>query len=77
VYPVKGLAKAKALDGELVGVEPYADEPYYAGFRVGGQECGMVLPPRLAMWRTKEGEPVTWGASAAARTGGARWCRSE
>ncbi len=41
VYPVKDLAKAKVLDGELVGVEPYADEPYYVGFRVGGQEIGL------------------------------------
>jgi hypothetical protein len=33
------------------------------------------LEQNSAMWRTKEGEPVTWGASAAARTGGA--CRSQ
>ena len=41
VYPVKDLAKAKVLYGQLVGVEPYADEPYYVGFRVGGQEIGL------------------------------------
>ena len=41
MYPVKDLAKAKALYGELMGVEPYADEPYYVGFRVGGQDIGL------------------------------------
>ena len=25
----------------LLGVEPYADQPYYVGFRVGEQEVGL------------------------------------
>jgi catechol 2,3-dioxygenase-like lactoylglutathione lyase family enzyme len=29
VYPVKDLAKAKALYSELLGVEPDMDEAYY------------------------------------------------
>ncbi|HZD69061.1 MAG TPA: VOC family protein [Actinomycetes bacterium] len=41
VYPVKDLAKAKAVYRRLLGVEPYADMPYYVGFRVGGQELGL------------------------------------
>lgn len=41
VYPVKDVAKAKALYGELLGVAPYADEAYYVGFRVGDQEIGL------------------------------------
>jgi predicted enzyme related to lactoylglutathione lyase len=41
IYPVKDLARAKALYGQLLGVEPYADEPYYVGFRVGDQELGL------------------------------------
>ncbi|HEY4036558.1 MAG TPA: VOC family protein [Ktedonobacteraceae bacterium] len=41
VYPVKDLAQAKALYSKLLGVEPYADEAYYVGFRVGGQEIGL------------------------------------
>jgi predicted enzyme related to lactoylglutathione lyase len=41
VYPVKDLAQAKALYGTLLGVEPYADTPYYVGFRVGDQEIGL------------------------------------
>ena len=41
VYPVKDIAKAKALLRELLGVEPYADAPYYVGFKVGNQDIGL------------------------------------
>lgn len=41
IYPVKDLAKAKALYRELLGVEPYSDEAYYVGFTVEGQEIGL------------------------------------
>lgn len=41
IYPVKDLARAKTLYGKLLGVEPYADEAYYVGFRVGDQEIGL------------------------------------
>jgi predicted enzyme related to lactoylglutathione lyase len=41
IYPVSDLAKAKALYGGLAGVEPYADAPYYVGFKVGGQDIGL------------------------------------
>ncbi len=41
VYPVKDIAQAKTLYSALLGVEPYADAPYYVGFRVGEQEIGL------------------------------------
>jgi predicted enzyme related to lactoylglutathione lyase len=41
IYPVKDLEQAKRLYGALLGVAPYADEPYYVGFRVGDQEVGL------------------------------------
>ena len=41
VYPVKDLVQAKTLYRQLLGVEPYADTPYYVGFRVGNQEIGL------------------------------------
>ena len=41
VYPVKDLAQAKTLYRTLLGVEPYTDEAYYVGFRVGDQEIGL------------------------------------
>src|SRR4249920_1967270 len=41
LYPVKDLARAKALYSNLLGVEPDMDEPYYVGFRVGDQDFGL------------------------------------
>jgi len=41
VFPVKDLGRAKALYSKLLGTEPYADAPYYVGFRVGDQEIGL------------------------------------
>ena len=41
VYPVKDIAKAKATFRELLGKEPYADHPYYVGFKIGNQDIGL------------------------------------
>src|SRR6266699_6541197 len=41
IYPVTDLAQAKTLYRTLLGVEPYSDEAYYVGFRVGDQEIGL------------------------------------
>ncbi len=41
VYPVTDMARAKTLYSRLLGTEPYADAPYYAGFKVGDQEIGL------------------------------------
>src|SRR5262245_49365442 len=41
VFPVKDVARAKALYRELLGVDPYAEAPYYVGFRTGDLEIGL------------------------------------
>jgi len=41
IYPVKDIAKAKALYRQLLGVEPYMDEAYYVGFKAGDQDIGL------------------------------------
>lgn len=41
VYPVKDVAGAKSLFGALLGVTPYADEPYYVGYKAAGQDIGL------------------------------------
>ncbi|WP_406322512.1 VOC family protein [Streptomyces sp. NBC_00519] len=41
IYPVKDIARAKALFSALLEVEPYADEPYYVGFKEAGQDVGL------------------------------------
>ncbi len=44
VYPVSDVEKAKTFYSAFLGVDPYADAPYYVGYRVGDQEVG--LDPR-------------------------------
>ena len=41
IYPVRDVAKAKALFSALVGAGPDMDEPYYVGFKVDGQDIGL------------------------------------
>ena len=41
IYPVKDLARAKALYTAFLGVSPTVDQPWYVGFDVDGQEVGL------------------------------------
>jgi predicted enzyme related to lactoylglutathione lyase len=41
VYPVKDLESAKTLYGKFLGIEPYADSPYYVGYKLGDIEVGL------------------------------------
>jgi predicted enzyme related to lactoylglutathione lyase len=41
VFPVTDIEAAKAFYGTFLGVQPYADTPYYVGYRVGDQEIGL------------------------------------
>jgi predicted enzyme related to lactoylglutathione lyase len=41
VYPVKDLEAAKTFFNTYLGVEPYADRPYYVGYRPGDIEVGL------------------------------------
>src|SRR3954470_13494395 len=41
IYPVSDLARAKQLYSTLAGAAPYADAPYYVGFKVEGQDIGL------------------------------------
>jgi predicted enzyme related to lactoylglutathione lyase len=41
LYPVKDIAAAKNLYGPLLG-KPTTDEAYYVGFKVDGQDVGLV-----------------------------------
>lgn len=40
--PVSDLEKAKPVYTALLGVEPMADAPYYAGYEAAGQQIGLV-----------------------------------
>ncbi|KUN19787.1 glyoxalase [Streptomyces antibioticus] len=41
IYPVKDIARAKAVFIALLQTEPYADEAYYVGFKDAGQDVGL------------------------------------
>ena len=41
IYPVKDVAKAKAIFSLVFGGEPQFDQPYYVGYRVDGQDIGL------------------------------------
>lgn len=41
VYPAPDLAASKKWWSEVLGVEPYFDEPFYVGFNPGGYELGL------------------------------------
>ena len=42
IYPVKDITQAKTLFHKLLAVEPYADQPYYVGFKIGDQDIGLI-----------------------------------
>ena len=42
LHPVTDLTKAKAVYTALLGIEPQADSPYYAGYDTAGQHIGLV-----------------------------------
>jgi predicted enzyme related to lactoylglutathione lyase len=42
IYPVADLDGAKRWYGEMLGQEPYFDQPFYVGFEVGGFELGLL-----------------------------------
>ncbi|MFN8471094.1 MAG: VOC family protein [Anaerolineae bacterium] len=41
IYPVRDLETAKATYGQLLGVAPSMDSPYYVQFNVGDQDIGL------------------------------------
>lgn len=42
LYPIKDMTQAKITFTKFLSVEPYADSPYYIGFKVGNQDIGLV-----------------------------------
>jgi len=42
IYPVKDITQSTTLFRKLLEVEPYAEQPYYVGFKVSDQDIGLV-----------------------------------
>jgi predicted enzyme related to lactoylglutathione lyase len=41
VYPTKELSSTKQMFSKFLDVEPYVDEPFYVGYKVGEIEIGL------------------------------------
>ena len=42
IYSASDVSKTKKFFTTLLGTEPYADSPYYVGFKAGETEIGLV-----------------------------------
>jgi len=60
IYHAPELAKTKAWYAEVLGIEPYFDQPFYVGFNVGGYELGLD-PDASSTPGGKSGAVVYWG----------------
>jgi catechol 2,3-dioxygenase-like lactoylglutathione lyase family enzyme len=63
-YQVKDLDKAKAWYSNVLGMQPYFDQPFYVGFNVGGYELGLVPDPHCSPRRAASGIAY-WGVADA------------
>jgi len=63
VYKVADLEKAKLWYSDVLGIEPYFDEPFYVGYNVGGYELG--LDPDLDGVTTGNSTGIYWGVADA------------
>lgn len=59
IYPAPDLSAAKRWYSEVLGQEPYFDEPFYVGFAVGGFELGLLPSAQPA---TAGPQPL-WGVA--------------
>jgi predicted enzyme related to lactoylglutathione lyase len=67
IYYAPDLAKAKAWYSDVLGFEPYFDQPFYVGFNVGGYELG--LDPDASSTPGGNGGAVAyWGVADAEAT---------
>ena len=62
IYHADDLTKAKQWYIDLLGVQPYFDQPFYVGFDINGSELGIdpdlshVIPGNssVAMWQVSD-----------------------
>ena len=62
IYHVSDLAKAKAWYSEVLGEQPYFDQPFYVGYSVGGFELGLLPDGKSGAG----GTVAYWGVADAA-----------
>ena len=62
IYPAPDLAAAKRWYSEMLGMQPYFDQPFYVGFAVGGFELGLIPDGTPG----PDGSIAYWGVADAA-----------
>jgi predicted enzyme related to lactoylglutathione lyase len=62
IYPAPDLARGKAWYSQVLGRQPYFDQPFYVGFAVGGFELGLI-PDGVP---SPDGALAYWGVPDAA-----------
>ncbi len=65
IYHAPDLAKARAWYANVLGIEPYFDQPFYVGFNVAGYELGLD-PDSSSTPGGNGGVAAYWGVSDAA-----------
>jgi len=63
-YDAKDLEKAKAWYSNVLGLQPYFDQPFYVGFNVGGFELG-ITPDDAAGPKRAAAGIAYWGVADA------------
>ena len=59
IYRVTDIEKAKAWYTQVLGIEPYFDQPFYVGFEVAGYELG--LQPDKVTGKKADNILMYWG----------------
>jgi len=60
-YLVDDVDKAKEWYAQILGIQPYFDEPFYVGFNVGGYELGLMPDETGDESIKRESVVVYWG----------------
>ena len=64
IYLTPDIAKGKEWYSKILGVQPYFDQPFYAGFNVAGYELGLI-PDGSGSADHASGVTVYWGVEDA------------
>jgi Glyoxalase-like domain len=64
VYQTQDLGRATSWYSSVLGSQPYFDQPFYAGYNVGGYELGLVPEPNAGLKRAAAGLAY-WGVADA------------
>jgi predicted enzyme related to lactoylglutathione lyase len=61
-YKVSDITRAKEWYADVLGIQPYFDEPFYVGFNVGGYELGLQ-PVETEADKHGSGSTAYWGVN--------------